>query len=91
MSDLNLKEIYGRNGTKHLTNNEIKKYKKSEREKFEKYDNLSENELNTKSHKDVYVRNDVITVLLCIAEVKKRAERKIGGFRKKLKVPESEI
>ena len=74
MSDLNLKEIYGRNGTKHLTNNEIKKYKKSEREKFEKYDNLSENELNTKSHKDVYVRNDVITSVV----VHRRGEKKSG-------------
>ena len=74
MSDLNLKEIYGRNGTKHLTNNEIKKYKKSEREKFEKYDNLSENELNTKSHKDIYVRNDVITSVV----VHRRGEKKSG-------------
>ena len=74
MSDLNMKEIYGRNGTKHLTNNEIKIYKKSERENFEKYDNLSENELNTKSHKDVYVRNDVITSVA----VHCRGEKKSG-------------
>ena len=76
MSDLNLKEIYGRNGTKHLTNNEIKKYKKSEREKFEKYDNLSENELNTKSHKDVYVRNDVITSVVVHRRGEKKSRKK---------------
>ena len=29
-------------------------------------------------------------MLLCIAEVKKR-ERKIGGFRKKIKIPEPDI
>ena len=30
-------------------------------------------------------------MLLCIAEVKKRGERKIGGFRKKIKIPEPDI
>ena len=30
-------------------------------------------------------------MLLYIAEVKKRGERAIGEFRKKLKIPESEI
>ena len=30
-------------------------------------------------------------MLLYITDVKKRGERRIGGFRKKLKIPESEI
>ena len=33
-----------------------KKCKMTERESFEKYDNFSENELNTKSNKEVYVK-----------------------------------
>ena len=35
-----------------------------EREVFEKYDNFSENELNTKSNKRVYVRNDNMTFII---------------------------
>ena len=52
MSDLVLKEIYGIYETKILVKDQIKKYKMTEREIFEKYANLSENELNTKSNKD---------------------------------------
>ena len=33
-----------------------KKSKMTERESFEKYDSFSENELNTKSNKEVYVK-----------------------------------
>ena len=55
MSDLILKETYGIYETKNLTKEQIKKYKMTEREIFEKYDNLSEDTLNTKSNKNVYV------------------------------------
>ena len=41
--DLVLKEIYSIYKTKNLMREQIKKYKKNEREIFEKYDNLSEN------------------------------------------------
>ena len=34
------------------------------KEIFEKFDNLSENELNTKSNKKVYVKNDVKTTII---------------------------
>ena len=34
------------------------------KEIFEKLDNLSENELNTKSNKKVYVKNDVKTTII---------------------------
>ena len=51
ISDLVLKEIYGKCERKNLTDNEIKKYKITEREIYEKYDNLSENEPNEKSNK----------------------------------------
>ena len=61
MSDLLLKEIYGKYGTKSPTNEQIRRYKMNEREISEKYDNLIENELNEKSNERVYVKNDVIT------------------------------
>ena len=36
----------------------------TEREIFEKYDNLSKDKLNTKSNKNVYVENDVMTTAI---------------------------
>ena len=51
LSDLVLKEKYGRYERKTLTNEEIKKHKITEREIFEKCANLSEDKLNTKSNK----------------------------------------
>ena len=38
---------------KKLTEEEIKDYKMTEREIYEKFDNLSKNELNTESNKNV--------------------------------------
>ena len=52
MSDFVLKEIYSRCETKGLTNEQIKNYKITEREIFEKYSNLSENEPNKKTTKE---------------------------------------
>ena len=51
ISDLVLKEIYGIYKTKNLTNKQIRKYKMTEKEIFEKYANLSEDELSEKSNK----------------------------------------
>ena len=53
ISDLVLKEIYGIYGEKNLTKEEIKNYKMTEREIYEKFDDLSKDELNTKSNKNV--------------------------------------
>ena len=64
MSDLILKEMYGIYKTENLTNKQIKKYEMTEKKIFKKYANLSEDELNTKSSKNV--------LLLNVAEVKKR-------------------
>ena len=65
ISHLILKGIYDKHEIKNLTDNEIKKYKMTEREGFKKY-HLSENELNSKNNKEVYVRNDVMTsVIVC--------------------------
>ena len=69
--DLVLKEIYSIYKTKKLTKEQIKKYKMSEREIFEKNDDLSENELNANNNKEVYAKNDVMTT----AEVKKEEVR----------------
>ena len=77
MSDLILKEIYFKYERKNLTDNEIKKYKMTEREVFQKYDNLSEHELNNQNDKEVSVRINVITSVTvnCTGE-KKRAKKK---------------
>ena len=46
----------------------------TEREIYEKFGNLSEDELNTKSNKNIYVRNNVMTTIIkrCRGENKKR-------------------
>ena len=54
-----------------------KTYKMTEREIFEKYVNLSEDELSEKSNKNVYVKNHVMTTVIkrCRGEKKKRREK----------------
>ena len=44
---------------------------------FEKFDNLSEDELNTKNNKEVYAKNDVLTSVIkrCRAEKKEVKEK----------------
>ena len=59
---------------KKLTKEEIKNYKMTEREIFEKFDNLSNDELNTKSSKFVYVKNNVMTNIIKHCRGKKREE-----------------
>ena len=84
MSDLTLKEIYAICETKNPTEKQINEYKMAEREIYEKFGNLSEDELNTKSNKNIYVRNNVMTTIIkrCRGE-KKRGIRAMDGFRKK--------
>ena len=57
----------------------------TERKIYEKFGNLSEDELNTKSNKNVYVKNNALTTIIkrCRGE-KKRGMRAIDGFRKKI-------
>ena len=92
ISDLVLKEIHGILKTKNPTKEQHKKYKMTEREIFEEFDNLSEKKLNTKSNKNVYIKNVVMTAIIksCRGE-KKRSVRAIDRFRKKIMIPESEI
>ena len=72
MSDLMLKEIYGIYETKNLTKEQINKYKMNEREIFEKYDNLSEDKLDTKVMKTFMSKMMLWLLLLNVAEVKKK-------------------
>ena len=74
ISDLVLKEIRGIYEKKELTKEEIKRYKMTEREICEKYDYLSEDELNVKSNKNVFVKNNAMTNIIkrCRDEKKRR-------------------
>ena len=40
------------------------KYKMTDRQIFEKFDDLSEDKLIEKSSKNVYIRNDVMTIVI---------------------------
>ena len=64
----------------------------TEREYYERFDNLSQKELNKKNNKKTYVRNDVMTTVIkrCRGE-KTRGIRAIDGFRKKLRISDFEI
>ena len=48
----------------------------TERENFEKYANLSEHELNAKSNKEVYAKNDVMTTIIKCCRGAKKAKQK---------------
>ena len=59
---------------------------------YEKLANLSEEELNAKSNKNVCIKNVVITAIIkCSRGEKKRGVRAIDRFRKKLMIPDSEF
>ena len=92
ISDLVLKEIRGIYEKKELTKEETKRYELTEREICEKYDNLSEDELNVKSNKNVFVKHNAMTnIIKCCRGEKKRGIRAIDGFRKKLMISDNEI
>ena len=62
----------------------------TEREIFEKFDNLIEDELNTKSNKKVYVKNDVMTTVIKRCRGEKKNRRKKNRWLQK-KVDDSRI
>ena len=73
---------------KKLIKEEIKNYKITEKEIFEKFDNLSNDESNTRSSKFVYVKNNVMTNIIehCRGEKKRNKsnrwiQKKINDFR----------
>ena len=74
ISDLVLKEIHGAYGKKELTKEEIKCYKMTEREIFKKFGNLNKDELNTKSNKTVYVKNNIMTNIIKHCRGEKKEE-----------------
>ena len=49
----------------------------TERKIFEKYENLSKDELNAKTNKNVYVKNDVMSTVIkcCRGEKKEEIEK----------------
>ena len=51
---------------------------------FKKYDNLSKNELNTKNSREVYVRNDILTIVLKHCRGKKKSQNKNRRNQKKI-------
>ena len=55
----------------------------TEREIFEKYDNLSEDELSTKSNINVYVENDVMTTVIKRQKAEKKKRKKNRCAQKK--------
>ena len=59
---------------------------------FKKFNNLSQEKLNTINNKKIYIKNDVMTTVIkrCRGE-KTRDKRAIDGFRNKLMIPDSEI
>ena len=48
----------------------------TKKEIFEKFHNLSEDELNAKNKKEIYAKNDVMTTVINAAEVKKKRRKK---------------
>ena len=82
LSHLILKEIYHRYGTKNLTNEQTKKCKIFERGISEKYDNFSENELNTfiriNTGKEGFDANyDIVRIQTFISKFKNRQLNKL--------------
>ena len=63
----------------------------TEREFYEKFFKLSEDELNTKSNKNVFVKNTIMTNIINHCRGEKRGIRAIGGFRQKLFIPDYKV
>ena len=63
----------------------------TEREIYEKFDNLNKDELNTKSNKNVYVKNIFMTNIIKHCRGEKKRIKAMDGFRKKLMIPDYDI
>ena len=64
MSDLFLKEIQGTYEKKKLTKEETKCYKMTEREFFKTFYDFEKNDLITKSNKNVFAKNTIMTNII---------------------------
>ena len=74
ISDLVLKEIRGVYEKKELKKEETKYYKMTDRKIFKKFDNLNNDELDTKSNKSIFVKNNIMTNIINAVEVKRKEE-----------------
>ena len=74
ISDLVLKEIRGVYEKKELKKEETKYYKMTDRKSFKKFDNLNNDELNTKSNKSIFVKNNIMKNIINAVEVKRKEE-----------------
>ena len=83
ISDLVLKEIYGIY-EKKLTKEEIKCYKMTEREIFEKFGKLSNNEIDKLCNKSVFVKNAIMTNIINHCRGEKKRYKSNRGFRKSI-------
>ena len=63
----------------------------TEREIYKKFTNLNEDELNIKSNKSVYVKNNIMTNIIEHCRGGKRGIRSAYEFRKKLFIPDYKI
>ena len=68
---------------KKLTKEEIKFFKITEKEIFKKFDNLNEDELNTKSNKNVYVKNNIMTNIIKHCKGEKKRNKSNRWIQKK--------
>ena len=91
ISDLVKKEISGVYGKKGLTKKEIKNYKMTEREIYEKCDNLSKDELNIKSNKNFFVKNIIMTNIIKHCRGEKKRNKSNRRILKKLLMIINEI
>ena len=83
ISHLVFKEICSTCKTKKLTKEQIKKYKMTESEIFEKYANLSETELKPKNNKDHYAKNGLMTTVIKQCRGEKKRWKKNRWIQKK--------
>ena len=63
----------------------------TERELFEKFGKLSNNELDKLCNKSVFVKNTIMTNIVTHCKGEKKRCKKIDGFRKKLFIPDYQI
>ena len=82
-----MKHVASDLGVKNMSDlvlKEIKKYKMTEREIFEKDANLTENQLSENSNKKVYVKTMLLQLLLNGAGVREKRRKKNRWIQKKV-------
>ena len=84
---VSMKDVGSDLGVKNMSDlvlKEIKKYKMTEREIFEKDANLTENQLSENSNKKVYVKTMLLQLLLNGAGVREKRRKKNRWIQKKV-------